>query len=44
MLAKILYKGNRLVMIEEPEIHLHPQMIRNFIRNLCQILRENIRF
>ncbi|MEN3015373.1 MAG: AAA family ATPase [bacterium] len=40
-LAKVLYHHNTLVMIEEPEIHLHPQMIRNFIRTLCQILTEN---
>ncbi|MCS7165948.1 MAG: AAA family ATPase [Candidatus Calescibacterium sp.] len=40
MLAKILYQGNKLVMIEEPEVHLHPEIIRNFIRNLCKILSE----
>lgn len=30
LLAKILYDKNRLICIDEPEIHLHPALIERF--------------
>ncbi|MBL7797984.1 MAG: AAA family ATPase [Saprospiraceae bacterium] len=37
LLAKILYSKNRLICIDEPEIHLHPTLIEQFIRVLVEI-------
>ena len=37
LLAKILYGKNRLICIDEPEIHLHPTLIEQFVRVLVEI-------
>jgi len=37
MLAKLLWHQARVVLIEEPEVHLHPAVVRNFARELCTI-------
>jgi len=40
MLAKALLPKNRLVLLEEPEVHLHPTALRKFTRALCEIARR----
>lgn len=40
LLAKILRSDVRTILIEEPEVHLHPTALRNFARQLCSITRE----
>lgn len=40
MLAKLLQPQARVVLIEEPEVHLHPTVVRNFARELCAIAVE----
>ena len=40
VLAKIHRPEIKTILIEEPEIHLHPTIIRRFIRNLCSIVKE----
>lgn len=40
MLAKIHRSDVRTVLIEEPEIHLHPSVMRRFARRLCNIIAE----
>ncbi len=37
MLAKILYKYNQTLCIDEPEIHLHPSIINRFVASLVEI-------
>ncbi|MCC6460056.1 MAG: AAA family ATPase [Saprospiraceae bacterium] len=37
LLAKILYDKNRLICIDEPEIHLHPSLIEQFVKVLVEI-------
>lgn len=37
LLAKILYDKNRLICIDEPEIHLHPALIERFMQVLVEI-------
>lgn len=45
MLTKILYEKNRLICIDEPEIHLHPALIEQFVRVLVEIAeREDKQF
>lgn len=45
LLAKILYDKNSLVCIDEPEIHLHPSMIEQFVKVLVEIAeKENKQF
>ncbi|MFN0035736.1 MAG: AAA family ATPase [Saprospiraceae bacterium] len=45
LLAKILYGKNRLICIDEPEIHLHPSLIEQFVRVLVEIAeKENKQF
>lgn len=45
LLAKILYDKNRLICIDEPEIHLHPTLIEQFVRILVEIAqKENKQF
>ena len=40
LLAKILYSKNRLICIDEPEIHLHPTLIEQFVRVLVEIAEK----
>jgi energy-coupling factor transporter ATP-binding protein EcfA2 len=40
LLAKLLRSDVRTLLIEEPEVHLHPTALRNFARQLCTITRE----
>jgi predicted ATPase len=40
MLAKMHRIDIRTVLIEEPEVHLHPTVLRNFARALCTFIRE----
>ncbi len=40
LLAKILYDKNRLVGIDEPEIHLHPTLIERFVKVLVEIAEK----
>jgi len=40
LLAKLLRSDLWTLLIEEPEVHLHPTALRNFARQLCIIARE----
>lgn len=40
MLAKIYRSGFDSILIEEPEVHLHPTIIRNLARRFCQIVQD----
>jgi hypothetical protein len=40
LLAKLLRSDVRTLLVEEPEVHLHPTAVRNFARQLCAIVRE----
>jgi len=40
MLAKMCRPEIRTVLIEEPEVHLHPTVIRKFARALCAFVRD----
>ena len=40
ILAKIYRPEIKTILIEEPEIHLHPTVIRKFIRTLITIMKE----
>lgn len=40
LLAKIHRAEIKTILIEEPEIHLHPKMIRALVKVLCQIIKE----
>jgi AAA15 family ATPase/GTPase len=40
ILAKIYKPETKTVLIEEPEIHLHPTVIRSLIRRMCSIVKE----
>lgn len=40
LLAKVLRVDVRTILIEEPEVHLHPSVIRQFARSLCSLAKE----
>ncbi|MGB9772668.1 MAG: AAA family ATPase [Bacteroidota bacterium] len=40
MLAKIHRPEIKTILIEEPEVHLHPSMIRALVKTLCSIIKE----
>jgi hypothetical protein len=40
MLVKLLAHPGGTVLIEEPEVHLHPTIVRKFARELCSIANE----
>lgn len=40
MLAKIHRPEIKTVLIEEPEVHLHPSMVRALVKTLCSIVKE----
>lgn len=40
LLAKMLRHESRTLLIEEPEVHLHPTVIRNFAREICKFVKE----
>jgi hypothetical protein len=40
MLAKMHRVDVRTILIEEPEVHLHPTVLRNFARALCSFVKD----
>jgi len=40
LLAKSLRKTSSIICIEEPEIHLHPKVLRNLVRAFIRIINE----
>ncbi|MEM3738683.1 MAG: AAA family ATPase, partial [Thermoplasmata archaeon] len=40
LLAKLHRPEIGTLLIEEPEVHLHPTVIRSLVRTLCSIIRE----
>lgn len=40
LLAKMLRIDVRTILIEEPEVHLHPTIVRNFAKSLCTFAKE----
>ncbi len=40
ILAKIHRPEIRTILLEEPEVHLHPTVIRSFIRRICSLIKE----
>lgn len=40
LLAKMYRVDTQTLFIEEPEVHLHPTVIRNFARALCTFVKE----
>lgn len=40
MLTKLYLKDKKIILIEEPEIHLHPSIIRKLAKIMCKIVEE----
>lgn len=40
LLAKLLRVDVRTILIEEPEVHLHPTVIGKFVKSLCSLAKE----
>lgn len=40
LLAKALRLNVNTILIEEPEVHLHPTVIRNFVKTLCSLAKD----
>jgi AAA15 family ATPase/GTPase len=40
ILAKVHRPEIKTILIEEPEVHLHPSMIRALVKTLCSIIKE----
>jgi AAA15 family ATPase/GTPase len=40
ILAKIHRPDIKTILIEEPEVHLHPKMIRSLVKVLCEIIKD----
>lgn len=40
LLAKMLRIDSRTVLIEEPEVHLHPTVVRKFAKSLCNFAKD----
>ncbi|MGQ9571334.1 MAG: AAA family ATPase, partial [Thermodesulfovibrionales bacterium] len=40
ILAKIHRPDIKTILIEEPEVHLHPKMIRSLVKVLCEIIND----
>jgi predicted ATPase len=40
LLALALWKDTEILLVEEPEIHLHPSLVRNFALELARIARS----
>ena len=40
LLAKALRINVGTILIEEPEVHLHPTVVRNFVKSLCSLAKE----
>jgi len=40
MLAKMLRIDVKTILIEEPEVHLHPTVLRSFARALCSLVKD----
>ena len=36
----LLGKGERVLMIEEPEVHLHPSSVKRFVEHLIKLVKE----
>lgn len=41
ILAKLQRPEVRTVLVEEPEVHLHPTVVRNFVRAICDIVKND---
>lgn len=40
LLAKIYRPEIKTILIEEPEVHLHPSIIRSLVKTFCSIIKE----
>ncbi|MCX8173343.1 MAG: ATP-binding protein [Thermoplasmata archaeon] len=40
LLTKLHRPETKTVLIEEPEVHLHPSIIRSFVKELCSIIKD----
>jgi hypothetical protein len=40
LLAKLLRGDVHTILIEEPEVHMHPTVVRKFVKSLCSLVKE----